>query len=137
MFVYHFADPDLRVQIFFEKEGAAENGGADFEIGDLGTSQHFYWRLKTEVQDWGKDTNQGYCWCVYKLWGKGFSVFLGGTGMGLVVNYLNIKFRSKFNHGFTNRDCLHCAILKALYGFKEKMSPQGKRYVIFSSKCSK
>ena len=51
MFVYHFADPDLRVQIFFEKEGAAENGGADFEIGDIGTSPNFYWRLKTEVQN--------------------------------------------------------------------------------------
>ena len=30
---------------------------------------------------------------------------------------LNLKFRSKFNHGFTN----HCyAILKALHGLKEK-----------------
>ena len=25
---------------------------------------------------------------------------------------LNMKFISKFNHGFTNRGCLHCAILK-------------------------
>ena len=24
-----------------------------------------------------------------------------------------MKFRSKFSHGFTNRGCLHCAILKA------------------------
>ena len=24
-----------------------------------------------------------------------------------------MKFRSKFNHGFTNRDCLHCGILEA------------------------
>ena len=24
-----------------------------------------------------------------------------------------MKFRLKFNHAFTNRDCLHCAILKA------------------------
>ena len=31
-----------------------------------------------------------------------------------------MKFISKFNHGFTNRGCLHCAVLKALYGFKEK-----------------
>ena len=69
--------------------------------------------------------------------GKVFQFSWAELGGGLVGNYLNIKFRSKFNHGFTNRDCLHCAILKALYGFKEKMSPQGKRYVIFSSKCSK
>ena len=25
---------------------------------------------------------------------------------------LKMKFRSKFNHGFTNRGCLHCVILK-------------------------
>ena len=45
-FVCHFVDPDLRVDIFFEKEGSAENGGVDFEIWDIGTSAHFYWRLK-------------------------------------------------------------------------------------------
>ena len=33
MFVYNFIDPNLRVEIFFEKEGAVENGGLDFEIG--------------------------------------------------------------------------------------------------------
>ena len=33
---------------------------------------------------------------------------------------LNLNFISKFNHSFTNCDCLHCAILKALYHFKEK-----------------
>ena len=31
-----------------------------------------------------------------------------------------MKYKSEFKHGFTNRDCLHCAILKALHGFKEK-----------------
>ena len=53
---------------------------------------------------------------------------------------LNIKFVSKFNHSFINRDCLHCAILKALYSFKEKKSTQGRqaRYMqFFPSKCSK
>ena len=29
--VYHLVDPDLRVEIFFEKEGAAENGGVDLK----------------------------------------------------------------------------------------------------------
>ena len=33
MFVYHFVDPDLRVVIIFRKEGTAENGVVDFEIG--------------------------------------------------------------------------------------------------------
>ena len=33
MFVYHLVDLDMRVQIFFKKEGTAENGGVDFEIG--------------------------------------------------------------------------------------------------------
>ena len=27
--------------------------------------------------------------------------------------YLNVEFRAKVNHGFTNRDCLHCAFVKA------------------------
>ena len=27
MFVYHFVDPDLRVETFFEKDEAAENRG--------------------------------------------------------------------------------------------------------------
>ena len=40
MFIYYFVDPDLRVETFFEKDGAAENGGIDFEIGDIGTSLH-------------------------------------------------------------------------------------------------
>ena len=31
-----------------------------------------------------------------------------------------MKHRSKFKGDFNNRDCLHCAILKALHGFKEK-----------------
>ena len=53
---------------------------------------------------------------------------------------LNIKFVSKFNHSFTNCDCLHYPILKALYSFKEKKSTQGRqaRYIqFFPSKCSK
>ena len=47
MFVYHFADPELRVQIIFRKERTAENGGEegrgdgiDFEIVDIDTSAH-------------------------------------------------------------------------------------------------
>ena len=31
-----------------------------------------------------------------------------------------MKYRSEFKHGFNNRGCLHCAILKALHGFQEK-----------------
>ena len=46
MFVYHFVDPDLRLEIFFEKEGAAENGSVDFEIEGIGISGHLNWRLK-------------------------------------------------------------------------------------------
>ena len=34
MFLYHSVDPDLRVQINFRKEGTAEKGLIDFEIGD-------------------------------------------------------------------------------------------------------
>ena len=46
MFVYYFLDPGLRVEIFLEKKRAVENGGVDFEIGDISTSAHLYWRLK-------------------------------------------------------------------------------------------
>ena len=34
MFVYHFIDPDLRVEVFFEKEDVTEQEIADFEIRD-------------------------------------------------------------------------------------------------------
>ena len=40
IFVYHFVDPDLKVEVNFRKEGTAENGKIDFEIGDIGTSAH-------------------------------------------------------------------------------------------------
>ena len=46
IFAHHFGDPDLRVEIFFKKDGTAENRGIDFELGDIGTSAHCYWRLK-------------------------------------------------------------------------------------------
>ena len=42
MFIYHFVDPDLKVETFFEKDGAEENGGVDFEIRHIGTSAHLY-----------------------------------------------------------------------------------------------
>ena len=42
MLVYHFVDPGLKVEIIFREEGTAENGGIDFEIGDIGTSAHWY-----------------------------------------------------------------------------------------------
>ena len=32
---HHFLDLDLRIEISFEKEAAAENGGVDFETGDI------------------------------------------------------------------------------------------------------
>ena len=37
MFFYHFLDTDLRFEMFFENEGAGENGSVDLEIGDIGT----------------------------------------------------------------------------------------------------
>ena len=46
VFVFHFVDPDLWIEKFFEKDEAVENGGVDFEIGDVGTSAHLHWRLK-------------------------------------------------------------------------------------------
>ena len=40
MFVYSFVDRDLRIDVFFKKERAVENGSADFEVEDIGTSLH-------------------------------------------------------------------------------------------------
>ena len=42
MFVCHFVDLDLRVEIIFRKERTAENGRIDFEIVDIDTSVHWY-----------------------------------------------------------------------------------------------
>ena len=44
MFVDHFLDSILRVEIFFEKKRTTKIGGVDFEIGDIVTSAHVYWR---------------------------------------------------------------------------------------------
>ena len=76
-----------------------------------------------------------------EVMGKGFSCFLEETGRELVGNIisrkavpkdLNMKFRLIFNHGFTNRGCLHCTILKALYGFKKKRArkARGRKYFL-------
>ena len=45
MFVYHFFDLDLRVEIFSKKDETSENGGIDFEKGDISTSARLYGRL--------------------------------------------------------------------------------------------
>ena len=46
MFFYHFVYPGLKVKVFFEKEGAAEQNNVDFEIRNISTSSHLYRRLK-------------------------------------------------------------------------------------------
>ena len=38
IFVYHFVNPGLQIEIIFREERAAENEGIDFEIVDIGTS---------------------------------------------------------------------------------------------------
>ena len=42
MFVYHFVDLDLRVEAFFKNDEARENGGVDFEIGDVCIYVHLH-----------------------------------------------------------------------------------------------
>ena len=42
-----------------------------------------------------------------------------------------MKFKSKFNRGFTNHGCLHCAVLKALYGFKGKRADKSRDMQFF------
>ena len=48
-----------------------------------------------------------------------------------VPEVLNMKYRSAFKHGVTNRRCLHCAILKVLYGFKEKGAHNARDMLFF------
>ena len=68
--------------------------------------------------------------------GSGRSSSWGRLGEGRVLgNYgkavpedLNLKFRSRFNHTFTNHGCLHYAIPKTLYSFKEKRA--GKQGIV-------
>ena len=43
-----------------------------------------------------------------------------------VPENLNLKFRSKFIHGFANNGCLQYAILKGLYGFKQKRAHKAR-----------
>ena len=47
-----------------------------------------------------------------------------------VPENLNLKLRSKFNHGFTNHGCMRCAFLEVLYSFKEKRADKA-RYFFF------
>ena len=42
MFVYHFVDPDLGIEIISRKERAAENGRIDLEIVNMDTSADWY-----------------------------------------------------------------------------------------------
>ena len=45
---------------------------------------------------------------------------------------MNLKFGSKFNHGFTNHECFHCAIIKALHDFKVARAHENRDYNLFS-----
>ena len=45
MFVYHFVNLDLMVEIIFRKKRTAENGGIDFEIVDIDFSAHWYYSM--------------------------------------------------------------------------------------------
>ena len=47
---------------------------------------------------------------------------------------LNLKFRSKFNHGFTNHGFLSCADIKDLFGNNR---PRGKTFKMLKVKFLK
>lgn len=51
-----------------------------------------------------------------------------------VLEDLNLKLRSAFNHGFICYGCLHCDILKNFYSFKEKRAHKGKKIFLKWSK---
>ena len=41
IFVFHFVDPDIMIELIFRKEKTTKNWG-DFEIVDIDTSAHWY-----------------------------------------------------------------------------------------------
>ena len=69
MFVYHFVDPDMKVETFSEKDEVAENGGVDFEIGDIGTSSLRLKKISCRV------CLLYYCFLVTKAGGRVFLFF--------------------------------------------------------------
>ena len=49
-----------------------------------------------------------------------------------VPKVFDMKYRSEFKHGFTNRGHLHCAVVKPLHRFQEKkLTNQGIRNFCF------
>ena len=111
IFVYHFVDPDLRLEIFFEKEGQQKMGGVDFEI-----EENCIQSLSTNLLLFGDKiafkSARGRVF-LYS-WDR-----LGGVCRKLLSQvklcqrlFRNMKYRSEFKHDFTNRGFLHC--------FKEK-----------------
>ena len=48
-----------------------------------------------------------------------------------MLEVLDMKYRSEFIHGFTNRANLHCAVLKALHSFQEKRSHKSRDMQFF------
>ena len=65
--------------------------------------------------------------CLEVLEERGFLFSWERLGMGFwetnisskaIPKMLNMKYKSEFKHGFTNRRCLQCAILKALHSFQ-------------------
>ena len=89
MSVYHFVNPNLRVEMFSEKEGAAEIEGAEFKIGDIGTSTHLYWRLK-KIASIACSLFFITFWLqkiAFKSAGEGFSCFPGRDCEMFVGNY--------------------------------------------------
>ena len=67
-----------------------------------------------------------------------FSILLIIISLSLILatfqkRDLNLKFRSKFNHGFPNQDYLRCAIQKALQKVKVKRSHETKDQFLFQN----
>ena len=48
-----------------------------------------------------------------------------------IAKECELKFRSKFNHGFTNHGYLDSAVWKALYNFKIKRAQEARHNLFF------
>ena len=71
------------------------------------------------------------CWYLLKLLTITITSFNFFNYPVKLQRNLKLKFRSKFNHGFTNHGYLHSAVWKALHNFKIKRAQEARHNQFF------
>ena len=114
MFLYYFVGPARRIEILFEKDGTPENGGVDFEMGDIRT-------LHTCIGGWRKFHGEPVCFFI-AFWGqkeKFLKALLICTFIPWLLNSFDLpSYRSELRKRYTLRLLLMC--LETLGAFLEE-----------------